>query len=181
MKNMKKILVLSLAAVLLVAVSIVGTYAYLTDVSGEVTNTFAPSNINVELAESTGNSYKFIPGVNITKDPTVTVTTDIDAYVFVKIEEDENWPEVATYSASTAWTALGDNYPGVYYTTVSGQTEPHNIGVLANNTITVPATMDADDMPEGNVTLKFTAYACQQGGFANAAAAWAELNPTTGE
>lgn len=53
MKNMKKILVLALAALLLVAVSVAGTVAYLTAKTDPVTNTFKPSTLSVTLSEET--------------------------------------------------------------------------------------------------------------------------------
>ena len=85
MKNSKPI-VLALCAVLLVAATVFGTVAYLTD-NAAVVNTFTVGQVKLRLDEAkvdtdgtptgerteTGNSYHLIPGMTYTKDPTVTV------------------------------------------------------------------------------------------------------------
>lgn len=85
MKKLKPIVVL-LSAVLLVAATILGTVAYLTDTS-EVVNTFTVGNVKIKLDESVvdkngnptggrdekGNEYHLVPGQSYTKDPMVTV------------------------------------------------------------------------------------------------------------
>ncbi len=87
MKNSTKILLLSLCAVLLVATSIFGTLAYLTDTEN-VQNTFTVGQVGLDLNETqvdpvTGNkvgttqvktnTYHLLPGHKYSKDPTVTV------------------------------------------------------------------------------------------------------------
>ena len=88
-KNMKKkLLIMSVAMVLVCAFAVGMTIAYLTS-TDEVVNTFTVGNVQIELDEAevdaygkpvgspaprvTGNSYKLIPGHTYTKDPTVTV------------------------------------------------------------------------------------------------------------
>lgn len=84
----KKLLIMSVAMVLVCAFAVGMTIAYLTD-HETVTNTFTVGNVQIELDEAkvdvygepegspaprvTGNSYKLIPGHTYTKDPTVTV------------------------------------------------------------------------------------------------------------
>lgn len=95
-KTKTKALLMSLCAVLLVAASVLGTMAYLTD-SKEVNNTFTVGNVSIKLDEAkvntdgtvvTGadrvktNSYKLLPGHTYTKDPTVTVLApSVESYV----------------------------------------------------------------------------------------------------
>ncbi len=81
-----KILILSVCAVLLIAVSVLGTIAYLTDSEG-VVNTFTVGQVDLVLDEAVvdadgnptggrteeGNAYHLIPGKTYVKDPTVTV------------------------------------------------------------------------------------------------------------
>ena len=82
-----KALILALCAVVLVAVSVMGTLAYLTD-SEEVVNTFTVGNVDIKLDETDvdekgepiqgaervkENEYHLIPGGEYVKDPTVTV------------------------------------------------------------------------------------------------------------
>ena len=84
---MKKKLMTVLALVLVIAMSVAGTYAYLTS-TGEVVNTFTVGNVAITLDEAKANtdgtlvegadrvktnSYKLLPGHTYAKDPMVTV------------------------------------------------------------------------------------------------------------
>ena len=109
-KTKTKALLMSLCAVLLVAASVLGTMAYLTD-SKDVKNTFTVGNVAIKLDEAkvntdgkaidkkgnvvtdlakaervAGNSYKLLPGHTYVKDPTVTVLTpSVASYVRMKV------------------------------------------------------------------------------------------------
>lgn len=90
MKARSKALLLTLCAVLLVAVSVLGTMAYLTSKTQVITNTFTVGNINIELTETKPENQqaKIIPGVDIVKDPKVTVKANSEAcYLFLKVEQ----------------------------------------------------------------------------------------------
>ena len=85
---MKKKLMTVLALVLVIAMSVAGTYAYLTS-KDTVTNTFTVGNVAIKLDEAKANtdgslydngvtrvkanSYKLLPGHEYNKDPMVTV------------------------------------------------------------------------------------------------------------
>ena len=84
---MKKKLMTVLALVLVIAMSVAGTYAYLTS-ADKVVNTFTVGNVQIKLDEAKANadgtlvpnadrvkanSYKLLPGHNYKKDPMVTV------------------------------------------------------------------------------------------------------------
>ena len=84
---MKKKLMTVLALVLVVAMSVAGTYAYLTS-ADKVVNTFTVGNVQIKLDEAKANpdgslvqgadrvkanSYKLLPGHNYNQDPMVTV------------------------------------------------------------------------------------------------------------
>ena len=84
---MKKKLMTVLALVLVVAMSVAGTYAYLTS-ADKVVNTFTVGNVQIKLDEAKANadgtlvpnadrvkanSYKLLPGHKYNKDPMVTV------------------------------------------------------------------------------------------------------------
>lgn len=100
-KTKTKALLMSLCAVLLVAASVLGTMAYLTDTQ-KVENTFTVGNVSIKLDEAkvdengtqvvdkdgnpvarvTENEYKLLPGHTYVKDPTVTVLTpSVASYV----------------------------------------------------------------------------------------------------
>ena len=84
---MKKKLMTVLALVLVIAMSVAGTYAYLTS-ADEVVNTFTVGDVQIKLDEAKANadgslvpnadrvkanSYKLLPGHTYAKDPMVTV------------------------------------------------------------------------------------------------------------
>lgn len=99
-KTKTKALLMSLCAVLLVAASVLGTMAYLTD-SKDVKNTFTVGNVAIKLDEAKvttdgkivqgadrvqTNDYKLLPNHTYTKDPTVTVLKpSVDSYVRMKV------------------------------------------------------------------------------------------------
>ena len=84
---MKKKLMTVLALVLVIAMSVAGTYAYLTS-ADKVVNTFTVGDVKIKLDEAKANpdgslvanadrvkanSYKLLPGHTYNKDPMVTV------------------------------------------------------------------------------------------------------------
>ena len=175
-----KMFVTMLAVVLLVGCIIGGTVAWLTDKTNPITNTFTYGDINIEQTESTGESYKIIPGVNIKKDPKVTIKANSeDCWLFVKVAASGTFVEdKVTYAVAEGWTALTGN-DGVYYRVVSSGTADPSFSVLAGNQITVSSDLTKDEIKSitANPTLTFTAYAVQKAGIDTAAAAWAKVNP----
>lgn len=199
MKARSKALLLALCAVLLVAVSVLGTMAYLTSKTQVITNTFTVGDINIELTETKPESKqaKIIPGVAIEKDPKVTVKKDSEAcWLFVKVEQTGTFvKDKVTYSVMTGadgWTkGNGTNIPtDVYYREVDAVTADTDFYVLAGNTdhpngvVTVSDTLTKADVnnitAENQPKLTFTAYAVQKEGIDTAAAAWEEVNTTSG-
>lgn len=176
---MKKKLTTVLAIVLVVALSVAGTYAYLTDKTGPVVNTFTVGNVNIDLTEGTGEFYKMVPGTTIGKDPKVTVKADSEAcWLFVKVEKSANFADFLTYDMANGWTAL-DGVNGVFYRQVEAGTANQDFAVLANNTVSVKSNVTKammDGLTDATrPTLTFTAYACQTAGIDTAAKAWAEV------
>ena len=177
-----KMFVTMLAVVLLVGCIIGGTVAWLTDQTDPITNTFTYGDINITLGETTGNDYKIIPGVNIDKNPKVTVKKDSEAcWLFVKVEEEGTFvANKVTYSVADGWTQGDDtDIPAnVYYREVGTVTADTDFYVLNGNKVTVSNSLTKEDI--ANITqpkLTFTAYAVQKDGMDTAAAAWAAANP----
>lgn len=174
MKNMKKILILSLAALLLVAVSVGGTIAFLTDTTDAVTNVFTTSHVDITL-EETEQTYKMIPGAVLPKDPTVTVLADSEAcWVFVKIDEEGNVANYIEYTVASPWQAV-PGYTGVYYIEQAATATDVPYPVLANDQVTVKEGLDNADMTAAETNqpkLTFTAYAVQKEAAGSAAEAW---------
>lgn len=172
--------VVLLALVLIIGVAAGSTIAWLVTSTDPVVNTFTYGDINITLAETTGTNYKIVPGVDITKDPTVTVKAGSEAcYLFVKVVEAGDFVEdKVTYEIADGWTALtGED--GVYYREVSAATADKAFSVLKDNKITVDSELTKEDVNAitTNPTLTFTAYAVQKDGIADAAAAWAKICP----
>ena len=176
-----------LAVTLLVGSAIGGTLAWLTSKSDSLVNTFTIGNVAITLAETTGNDYKVTPGVPFAKDPKVTVTAGSEAcWVFVEIQESENWPDGLTYEPAAGWTPLTSE-TGVYYRDVasdSSQNQDFYVlagegnGELQNGMITV--SEDINTLGETEPSLTFTAYAIQKEGIETAEDAWDKLNTQQG-
>ena len=196
MKARSKALLLALCAVLLVAVSVLGTMAYLTSKTQVITNTFTVGDINIALTETKPESKqdKIIPGVDIEKDPKVTVKKDSEAcWLFVEVKEEGTFvAKKVTYSIADGWTkGDGTKIPAnVYYRSVGAVTADTGFYVLAGNTdhpngvviVSDELTKDeVDTITEGNQPkLTFTAYAVQKECIDTAADAWAKVNTTSG-
>lgn len=120
MKTRSKALLLSLCAVLLVAASVLGTMAYLTD-DDQVVNTFTVGKVAITLDEldtdsdnneddnrvygegddavvrDKANGYKLLPGHEYDKDPIIHVDANSEnCYLFVKVVN-----EIAEIEADT--------------------------------------------------------------------------------
>ena len=190
-----------LALVLVIGCAVGGTVAWLTAQTGPVVNTFTYGDINITLGENTGATYKIIPGVDIAKDPKVTVVKGSEAcWLFVKVEE-ANWPtptetvgtntvRKVNYAIADGWTKLTgvDSVDNVYYREVSADdaktgkdfyvlkgddTHPNGVVTVSEN-LTKEEIKDITTQP----TLTFTAYAVQKDGIADADTAWTKANPT---
>jgi len=81
---MKKALMMVLSLVLVVALTIGGTLAYLTDRDSK-TNVFTVGDVRIELNEDFDQGATLVPGVNIEKEATVKNVGKNDAWVWVKI------------------------------------------------------------------------------------------------
>lgn len=178
----KKAIITITAVVLVLCCAVAGTIAWLTDVTGPVTNTFTYGDINITLTETTGTEYKMVPGNTIAKDPKVTVKANSEAcWLFVKVEKSTNFDSFMTYTIADGWTAL-DDHTGVYYRTVDASTADQDFAVIKDNTVTVKDTVTKamfDEIKDGkatNPTLTFTAYAVQKDNVASAADAWAKVS-----
>ena len=198
MKNRRnvsnKTVAILLALVLAIGCAVGGTLAWLISKTAPVVNTFTYGDINIDLTETTGTEYKIIPGVNINKDPKVTVTAGSEAcWLFVKVEEQGTFvANKVTYGIAADWTkGDGTKIPkNVYYREVDAAAakEGESYYILKGNTtyangvVTVSENLtktEVDQLKKNSPTLTFTAYAVQKDGIEDAAAAWAKANPTT--
>ncbi len=185
-KTKTKALLMSLCAVLLVAASVLGTMAYLTD-SKDVKNTFTVGNVAITMDETDvdgstpnkerdqANSYKLLPGHTYTKDPIIHVDANSeDCYLFVKVDnqitaiEADGNTTVAAQMAAKGWKAV-EGKDGIY---VYVGTTAAPVAVKANDNVTVfeqlviAGTVNGDTLKAyENKTITVTAYAVQKDGF----------------
>ena len=193
MKNNKKyritfVISLALLAVVLVAVGLgLGLAKYRTQkaVGGNVSftvalaermsiqeskaNRSADGTYTLDTADTvTANTYKLMPGVDVPKDPYITVTgkTELPGWLFVEVVESENFPGTVTYKVDPAWTIIdgltGENGGQIYvYNTTLTDKKPENITkfyILDGNQLTV-----SDKLPRGTTAeLTFYGYLCQK-------------------
>ncbi len=179
----KKAMIAILAVALAFAATVGGTMAWLIDKTEAVTNTFTYGDINIELAETTGDTYTIVPGNDITKDPVVTVNKDSEAcWLFVEIIE-ANWPDLKTedglarkvdYTIADGWAAIEEGSK-VYYREVNAVDADTKYQVLKDNKIVVSGELtkdEVDTLKNNTPTLKITAYAVQKSSAENPTDAW---------
>lgn len=173
-----------LALALVLGCALGGTVAWLVANSDTVTNTFTYGDINIALTETkpVNREAKIIPGMDIEKDPKVTVKANSEAcWLFVKVEETGTFVDgKVTYSIADGWTAL-TGQPGVYYREVGAVTADTGFSILKDDVVKVSDTLTKEDIKNITTkpTLTFTAYAVQKDGIADAATAWAKVNATS--
>lgn len=195
-KTKKRAIAIVLAAVLLIGAVVGGTIAYLFDTSATVTNTFTVGDIDITLTEhqiqadktlnmyqtTQSNSYKFVPGDVLPKDPTITITEDSEpCWLFVKAIESHNTnnglPEgdkniikwgIKTTDEGGIWKDL-TTVEGVWYCKVDNPASLGNVQVLTGNnggsievnsavTKDMKTAITGDNAPQ----LNFIAAAIQQ-------------------
>ena len=181
-----KVFLSLLALVLVVGCAVGGTIAWLTATTDPVVNTFTYGKINIELTETKPENKQatIIPGVNISKDPKVTVKADSEAcWLFVKVAEEGTFvANKVTYSIADGWTqGDGTDIPAnVYYRFVSASDDNQDFYVLKDNQVHVSETLTKAEVnsvtAENQPKLTFTAYAVQKDGIDTAADAWAKVD-----
>lgn len=123
----KKIALMVTSLVLVVAMAVGGTLAYLTSTTGPVTNTFTVGNVTIDMDEAKvteygvkdgdtrvkANTYKMIPGHTYVKDPTITVADGSEScWLFAKVENQLGDDVAGLNIDGTKWTYMGDDVWG---------------------------------------------------------------------
>ena len=164
MKSKHKALLLSMCAVLLAAVSVFGTLAYLTD-KDTVTNTFTVGSVGLSLDEAKvnpdgtyvtdhdnrvqGNEYHLLPGHTYIKDPTVYIDADSEnCYLFVKVENG-----IKDIETTADGKTIADQMADRGWVAVEGATD---IYVLAKGTDDVKFKYTVSKGAEVEVFAEFT-------------------------
>ena len=158
----------ALAAVLLIALSVGGTYAWLTGRSEFIANTFTPGHVTSEVTEEFDGTVK--TNVNVIN------TGDIDAFVRVKLvtyRTNDRGEHIGGVSELPAFT-LGENwveYGGCYYYTLPVAPGASPAANLADRIVLTAAYDDADG---GHQSMDVMAEAIQSIPEAAVKAAWGE-------
>lgn len=194
----KKILAAVLACALCVGIGVGGTLAWLTATAPAVTNTFTVGDIDISLTETTGTSYKFVPGDTIAKDPTVTVEADSEAcYLFIHVTDANNTitdaanhNKIIDWAVASGWTAV-DGHDGYWYRMVSASTSDQSFAVLTDgistdnkvgsvkvSTEVTKEMVDTINTVATQPTITVTAAAIQQDNVTDLADAWSKLPET---
>ena len=176
MKKRTVWLIVATAVLLVVTVGI--TLALLISSSDPVVNTFTVGDVGITLNETTGSEYKMAPGIEILKDPTITVKAKSEAcYLYVKLEKSSNFNGFCSFEMAEGWNFLPQN-EGVYYRRVEKSVVDKKIKVIKNDRIYVNDALTEDDFNAiiENPTLKITAYAIQSEGMVSEQDAWRVLN-----
>lgn len=169
---------LFISGILMITISVGVTVALLVTSSNTVVNAFTIGNVEISLEETTGDEYVITPGVDIPKDPTVTVISNSeDCWLFVKIEKENDFHTFCTYEIADGWKAF-DGDKTVFYRTVEKSVSNQIFSVLSDNCIRVKEDLTEEQLNAitDSLTLKFTAYAAQKEGAASVEDAWRALN-----
>ena len=202
MKKTRNIILGVLAVMLICALTVVGTMAYLTRDTGPVTNTFVAADLinptsgvftlnespatesstavgkytlDTTATKVTENTYAHVvPGTTLPKDPTITVS-GLGANAWLFLEVLDATPATITYTMNTGWTKL------------TGVHAPNDGTIYAWNAALAPAaaaqtfkvlsddTLTVDAAYEGQTTdqtLTFYGYLTQAAGVDTASDAW---------
>lgn len=198
MKKRKNALFLSLSAVLLVALTVVGTLAFLQSTAGPVTNTFTAGKVAITLDEAPvntygvkedgerrqANAYTLIPGHSYTKDPVVHVEVGSEpSWVYVKVEnglEDQLAEKtIAEQMSAKGWKRV-EGYSDLwkYKTEVDARDKAEDLIVF--ETFKLKDDVKVTDYEDASIVIK--AFAIQADDISEAqalAGAVAALAPTT--
>ena len=154
---MKKTLTIALSMVLVAAIAVTGTLAFLTASSTELVNKFTFGNTEVEIAEPTWTAalggeaaMKVVPGQTVAKDPTVTVKGSEEVYVYAYVNN--ALAEYVTIDKINGnWVAV-DDLPGLYrYNTTVTPVE--DVGTELEplfNTVTISDEITQEELETNN-------------------------------
>ncbi|MBR3750942.1 MAG: hypothetical protein IKK58_04140 [Clostridia bacterium] len=175
---MKKSLPWLIVAALVLVIGTSATVAYFVSPPQSVQNTFTVGSVSISLKETTGSSYKLIPGADLMKDPAVTVKSGSEAcWLFVSITKSNGFDNYCTFQIREEWTPLA-GVSGVYYRSVDGSGVDRVYRILKNDRVYVRQTLTEEELNAITVNpeLSITAYAVQSQGVSTPEEAWSILN-----
>lgn len=138
----RKVIVLAIAVVLLLSATVTGTLMYLVSKTTAVTNTFEPATVTCEVQENFDGTVK--------KDVTVKNTSNIDAYLRVKLvtyrvndkgERIGGTAAIPSFTPGEGWFEKDGFY---YYNKPVAPNKTPAANLIGNDGITLVKYTDAD-------------------------------------
>ncbi len=178
-KTSKRIIIIKTAAVVMIVAALVGTgllAKYVRSVIFQGNVSFAANladdfkvsehkavkqddgSYTLNSEETSSNTYKVMPGVDIPKDPFITLTnkSDVPAYLYIEIKDTSS--DTVTYELTAKWQKInnckGSNGGAVYaYADVLNKDNCNDpISVLKDNLIRVSEQYD-ENTDDFNITF----------------------------
>ena len=163
MKKLTKGLILVLCAAVLVAGSVMGTLAWLTDTE-EISNTFTVGDIQITLTQNDNMDKKLIPGTKVEMNAKVTVKANSEkCYLFVKVENEisEIQQTIEGQLTDNGWEKL-NGVANVYYYKNAIPTNNEEVPYNVFQSFEIAESASSNDLTGyNNKKIMITAYALQ--------------------
>lgn len=152
----KRMMLLILAAAIVLTCVVGGTWAYLASQPVKVENTFTSGKVEISLRETSTGPFTMTPGVDVYKDPTVTVYAGSEeSWLFAQIDLSADFDMYMTYEMADGWQLL-PGHPGVYYREVPKGTHDVSYAVLKGHMVWVRADLTEEDLAAITVLPQMT-------------------------
>ncbi|MGY3746079.1 hypothetical protein ACWN8P_02380 [Vagococcus salmoninarum] len=170
-----------------VMLGIASTYAFLSDQTALIANTFTVGKVGISLAEPAwelaGPEHKIVPGGTLEKDPTLTVKADSEeSYVYLELDFSNDLAEFTAYyelDYHADWELIASTpqkkvfaYKETVATSKQGTTLPALFTTISFSEELTSETLSQLTAPQINVK----GYAIQAQGIATALAGWQEVS-----
>lgn len=183
MRKSQKMMLTCLLLGIIAVITVAPTLSWLSSTSEPVVNTFAGGAISIKLDEAlvdtdgqavegegaervTSNSYKYVAGAVLDKDPTPTVLKGSEeCYVFLCVDNGLTDKFTMDYNTQSWLKVAEADGKAVYAYSVKVDASDSDEDIVLNpifTTVTVSTDLTADDIEAlGERTLSVTAYAVQ--------------------
>lgn len=166
-----KSIILVPACIVLISFVVGGTIAWLRSGTNLLVSDFSYGDIKISIVEGNTNednsiNYEILPGTQIIKDTVIVVEEKSeDNWLYIKIEQTDNFNDYMTYLVDDGWKKL-EGYEDVYYREVNKLNEKQEFNVIKDKVINVRKDLTKKDFDlltdENYPTLSISAYAIQR-------------------
>ena len=159
------LIMMGIRAKYITSVPLSGTVTFEANLADDVTLTEhqatreADGSYTLGVETTNDNSYVVMPGVDIDKDPSFTITNKSSIEVYLYVEIVDTSPGTVTYELTDKWDELGITGRKVYvYNGTISQGVSQNIQILKDNKVYVSETYNP---ASSEFELKFYGYMVQ--------------------